>query len=723
MVTVVDLLSIIFFCVWDINCAQIGMETLALKFVGDLTNLLASDPESLDMAYRTLLAGAYHLQAHLQMLCLNCACLEQEPKHDKSEQIQGQGQAQAQAQGQGQGQEHSQQFSHSVSQHIHNLQDELFAHPLSVEEITKLSQSTTHRRMDEIFGFIQFEVSIRIQYWMERSLQLTRDAIMRAAENEKWDPTESRSLHANDANLLSREKSFDVHDRGRASTYSDDDRATYAPFITDSFLFFDNAITAYFMNIKGFPPEAMHSSEQFFQQMRELVEYVLSIINGSFADVETIENETGPEENAKESLFGLGHAGKIKKKNTQKVFARHIWKHFSFTKHQDKSFHCDETEEGCVNRDVVIEMQVLEDEQFKKELKYTCVKFSSISRAQEIIPEMSGQLLKHIDSLEIPIEPVYRLYQRPCFFLCLKKKKKFLKERFSKCRETLKNACYKCVNDCKEIVQAAIPRAARSMACQFLDVQNSQFFSLKLYAPRRVPSTTIIKTGLLQKMVDYLNQCDQYLKVKDMRKLTCCLAGVFAQRMRDVLISPKTMRVFIFSDHTVITEDFEKVLQLFDEFNEIDFDRKRSPVDQPNHPFFPYYEIVKYMEIPTKSLVHQHNVIMAERYEEQSKRITPLLNAMPTTVLPSVLPLQTKNAPTTKTLPEEEKQTQEQSEVFSIAKIASELVSSQLSQQYITPWDHPIFSVLARRNEEEAQLYVTHFTGKDEAAVGSFYYA
>merc|ERR1719510_1816882 len=49
--------------------------------------------------------------------------------------------------------------------------------------------------------------------------------------------------------------------------------------------------------------------------------------------------------------------------------------------------------------------QRIEDEQFHEELKFLCVKFSSLSRAQEIINDLSGYLLQRIQALAAKHNP------------------------------------------------------------------------------------------------------------------------------------------------------------------------------------------------------------------------------------------------------------------------------------------------------------------------------
>ena len=106
--------------------------------------------------------------------------------------------------------------------------------------------------------------------------------------------------------------------------------------------------------------------------------------------------------------------------------------------------------------------QKLEEAQFGKELKYTCVKYATISHSKLIIEELSEHILMLVNSLEEP-------------------KQDHLKPAWEINRKRLVDSAYVFVKESKKQTETHIEITTKLMSHQLLKVQNQQFFSHLLY--------------------------------------------------------------------------------------------------------------------------------------------------------------------------------------------------------------------------------------------------
>ncbi|ETO13770.1 hypothetical protein RFI_23598, partial [Reticulomyxa filosa] len=146
--------------------------------------------------------------------------------------------------------------------------------------------SPGHQRVSEIFSFVQMEMTTRLQDWMERSLLRTGQAIERAAKTETWESPTTRTLDKQVAEKDERKTGQGRNANAGADVDDDEHKITWADFVTDSFVFIDNEINAYFVNIKAFPPEAMVTATQFYEHLFLLIQYILKIIDSAFDEFE-----------------------------------------------------------------------------------------------------------------------------------------------------------------------------------------------------------------------------------------------------------------------------------------------------------------------------------------------------------------------------------------------------------------------------------------------------
>ncbi|ETO25466.1 hypothetical protein RFI_11672 [Reticulomyxa filosa] len=209
----------------------------------------------------------------------------------------------------------------------------------------------------------------------------------------------------------------------------------------------------------------------------------------------------------------------------------------------------------------------------------------------------------------------------------------------------------------------------------------------------RVQSTTPQKLGLVDKLYEYLVVWEQDLRSKDLRSLTTCLAGVYSRRMCQVLIGP-TKRTFAAGDSEAVEQDFQTVLDLFSEFNPIDFDEKRCPLTDPAHPLYSYFSVVQLMKTSTNELIRQHCIVMAARVEQEEEKDKEKERRESEAIEKKI-----KGEKYLKRQDQQKLQTQAQ-EYHKMLRDRHRIKKSH---------DHPTLHVLAHRQDEEAQTYVENF--------------
>ncbi|ETO25747.1 hypothetical protein RFI_11388 [Reticulomyxa filosa] len=699
---------------------EVGMETLAVELVTDIKDLLSQDSKSLDVQYRVLLAGASRFQMFLQTLCHRYMLLEQE-KNAKQQPSSSDVKT-----------EHATTSAGTrIGPHLRRESfNEMFGNNTLGGRLRKLGEFADNQRIDKIFEFIQTELSTRLQSWMEKSLHRCRDFISRAAEKERWEcdainameEIENKQMQLAQQKLKNKpsKTADDENDKGNQTAeedvIEDEDRGqtedvTWANFVGDSFLVIDNEINAYFVNLKSFAAEAMSTSTLFYERLGFVLDHVLKIIQSSFIDITILDNSIPKEEKKNIIPMPEGQVSKVHK-HVERVYMARATENFVKTidalsadsqvdqvlsprtnndnsvipnliaqlskanpdsPHENHPIFAIANHTKLLNEDMG-EVQMLDDEHFKKELKYMCIKLSTISRLDELIADLGPRLLRYINSLEEP-------------------KEAHLKEKFEKYRNQLIQSTHKFVTDSKALTNAALPRASFAIARRFFDVQIQHYFAFELYAYGNTLQTTVLKLGLLAKMKEYLEICDKYLRYKDLRMLTCAWANLYGQRMQSVLIGP-FLRTFEIAHNTAIVQDFEESFNLFQNFNEDDFDKPVWPVTQKEHPLFGYHEVIKMMKMPTAELIQLHVLIMAERAEEEEK---------------SELEKEKKEELEMKEQTKGRKypNKQELMELYPLSYMAEK--GEQDKERLKKIHDHPSLHVLAHRKDEEAQAYVENF--------------
>ncbi|ETO25467.1 hypothetical protein RFI_11673, partial [Reticulomyxa filosa] len=425
----------------------VGMETLALHFVSDISSILTLNSESLDTSYRVLLAGSYRLQVLLQTLCSTYKRMEfEKAKEMKKQLVRGFNDEDLELEALPVG---------AISRR--GSLNEIFGESAAADELKRIGESVAHQKVDQIFSFVQLEVKTRLQNWMEKSMGRTGDAIVRAAETEKWqsDVTKANEMKEDDNEYLSKDEHAESAPK---NDDFEDNKMTWAHFVTDSFLFIDNEIAAYFANIKGFPAEAMATATQFYQQLYFLIDYILKIINTSFADIAILDNTSDEgnkinQRSADLSKTTSNASGVNEAKNKERISLSSkmiqglgkgvteiadanrrafgiVYSTFEVVNHGVKVVKDVATSQATTDTDHIKEMSdicyfffyfyfilskvtlciclhLLTDTQFKKELTHLCVKYSSISRIQEVVSDLGPRLLRYIDDLEEPKERVF----------------------------------------------------------------------------------------------------------------------------------------------------------------------------------------------------------------------------------------------------------------------------------------------------------------------------
>ncbi|ETO24514.1 hypothetical protein RFI_12642 [Reticulomyxa filosa] len=682
-----------------------GMETLALHFVTDITSILTLNSESLDTSYRVLLAGSYRLQVLLQSLCSTYKRLEfEKAKEIKKQLVRGFNDEDLELEAMPVG---------AISRR--GSLNEIFGESAAAEELRTIGESAAHQKVDQIFSFVhkkKQEQLLKSQHGSSSSS---------GGGGDYGDDHDDHHNHTYSAKQ--RRDSATLQLSGDED--NDDNKITWAHFVTDSFLFIDNEISAYFANIKGFPAEAMTTAVQFYQQLYFLIDYILRIINSSFADIATLENNSregnkinqkSTEQSSKMSSADANESKKNEQQHQQRSFSSKmirnlgkgvaeiadanrrafgiVYSTFDIVNHVKavKDVAASSSGNDTVDmNDMYITinflyyffslsllplsfLHLLTDSQFKQELIYLCVKYSSISRIQEVVSDLGPRLLRYIDELEEP-------------------KEGHLKEKFKSHRDELINSAHKFITECKELIATGLHRGAKHIARQCLDVQNQHFFSFELYAPQRIQSTTVQKLGLLDKLNEYLIIGEENLRSKDMRSLSTCLASVYSRRMCHALIGP-TKRIFGSGDTEVIEQDFTIILELFSEFNPIDFDEKRCPLENETHPLFSYFSVVKLMKTSTSELIRQHVLAMTARVEQEEEKDKDKERREAEAI--------EKKLKDEKYLKKQDQQ-KLQSKAHAYHKMLRDRHRIKKSH------DHPTLHVLAHRNDEEALTYVENF--------------
>ncbi|ETO23948.1 hypothetical protein RFI_13211, partial [Reticulomyxa filosa] len=268
-----------------------------------------------------------------------------------------------------------------------------------------------------------------------------------------------------------------------------------------------------------------------------------------------------------------------------------------------------------------------------------------------------------------------------------------LKEKYEDYRQQLVQSAYQFVTESKEVVNNSLRQAVAHMVTQIIDVQNQHFFTFELYRPGTIESTTAIKLGLLEKLFEYLSRCDDYLRHKDLRAFTCCLASFYAKRMRQVLIG-RTIRTFRLQDNEVLEKDFDELFELLASFDGVDFDVERFPLSNEEHPLYPYFDVLELMKTPNNDLFHQHVMVMTERSEIEDKAEKEREDKEMEEIKEKLKDPRYKKR-------------QERIKLYSLASLAEKLVRQRNRLKRIH--DHPVLHVLTHRADEEAQTYVENF--------------
>jgi len=275
------------------------------------------------------------------------------------------------------------------------------------------------------------------------------------------------------------------------------------------------------------------------------------------------------------------------------------------------------------------ELQRIEDELYGEELQFICVKFSSLSRARDILADLSGYLLNKIQALSQAKSEA----TSPD-----KSKKRALH------KQQLIKSAYRFVQNCQAEARQCVERSVQRMVYQLLSVQNGAYFALKMYRHGRIPSTTAIKVGLFERVADFLNLCSDFLREGDLQEVVKEMAVRFARHLQELLIgySLKPPRVFReIEDVKYVVADYRECRKLFADFGlELKKIKPRksgsiaesadSKESESKHadaaedeesdvddPFYPYTSCVAAMQKSTVSLMQQHMVSMALRNEQQ----------------------------------------------------------------------------------------------------------
>ncbi|ETO18554.1 hypothetical protein RFI_18711, partial [Reticulomyxa filosa] len=193
-----------------------GMETLATLFVADISELLELESKSLDSSYRMILSGAHRLHVLLQTLCHKYRVLEYEKKQQISQKNKKQQKKNHKKNSQsvdGTANRNTALSVGMITRHESFRQTIRQTVNTEMDEFEILGQFTTDSTIDDIFRFISTQVQTRLQYWMDKSLRRTGDAIVRAAEIEKWTSDVAKETETkDDPNAISTPHALHYHE-------------------------------------------------------------------------------------------------------------------------------------------------------------------------------------------------------------------------------------------------------------------------------------------------------------------------------------------------------------------------------------------------------------------------------------------------------------------------------------------------------------------------------